>query len=128
MAERETLVAPGPDVVFRTRLSDGSFELQQCAGCGKFVFYPRVICPSCGSAELAWKPASGIGTVYSYTVVRQKPEQGGDYNIALIDLAEGVRMMSTVRGVPLSELRVGMPVVARIEEIGAQAAVTFERG
>lgn len=127
MTEKETPLAEGPDFVFRARLSEGSFELQQCADCGKFVFYPRVVCPSCGSAELAWKPASGIGTVYSYTIVRQKPERGGDYNIALIELAEAVRMMSTVRGVPLSELHIGMPVMAKIEKIDGQPVVMFER-
>lgn len=128
MTQRETSLAAGPDAEFHTRLCEGRFELQQCVGCGKFVFYPRVACPSCGSLKLAWRPASGNGAVYSFTIVRQRPEQGADYNIALIELMEGVRMMSTVQGVPLSELRIGMPVIAQIEEIGGRAAVTFKRG
>ncbi len=88
--------------------------LQQCDDCKKYVFYPRVLCPHCGSPKLAWQPASGQGTVYSTTVVRRKPEQGGDYNVALVDLHEGPRMMSRVDGISPHEVAIGMAVRAKI--------------
>ncbi len=88
--------------------------LQQCDDCKKHVFYPRVLCPHCGSPKLAWQPASGQGTVYSTTVVRRKPEQGGDYNVALVDLHEGPRMMSRVDGLSPHEVVIGMAVRAKI--------------
>ena len=64
--------------------------------------------------KLDWVKASGSGTVYSTTVVRRKPEAGGDYNVALIDLAEGPRMMSRVVGVEPTAVKIGMKVRARI--------------
>jgi uncharacterized OB-fold protein len=96
--------------------------------CEAFAFYPRVLCPVCGSTNFAWKPATGRGIIYSFTIIRQRKELGGDYNIAVIELEEGVRMMSTVRYVPLSQLYIGMPVVAQIEDVEGQAVVTFVRG
>lgn len=105
---------PGPDAVFAAFLADGRFMLQQCDECKKHVFYPRVLCPHCGSPKLSWQPASGQGTVYSTTVVRRKPEQGGDYNVALVDLHEGPRMMSRVDGISPHEVTIGMAVYAQI--------------
>jgi DUF35 OB-fold domain, acyl-CoA-associated len=63
---------------------------------------------------LNWIEPSGQGTVYSTTVVRRKPEAGGDYNVALIDLAEGVRLMSRVDDVAPDQVRIGMPVRAQV--------------
>ncbi|TAJ17855.1 MAG: DNA-binding protein [Rugosibacter sp.] len=105
---------PGPDAVFAAALAEGRFMLQQCDECKKYVFYPRVLCPHCGSPELAWQFASGQGVVYSTTVVRRKPEQGGDYNVALVDLSEGPRMMSRVDGIPPHEVSIGLAVCAHI--------------
>jgi uncharacterized OB-fold protein len=105
---------PGPDAVFAAALAEGRFILQQCYDCRQHVFYPRVLCPHCGSPSLTWQPASGQGTVYSTTVVRRKPEQGGDYNVALIDLREGPRMMSRVDGISPHEVAIGMAVRAKI--------------
>ena len=59
---------------------------------------------------------SGGGTVYSTTVVRRKSADGGDYNVCLVDLAEGPRMMSRVVNVPPAEVKIGMAVRARITE------------
>jgi len=105
---------PGPDAVFAAFLADGRFMLQQCDDCKKHVFYPRVLCPHCGSPKISWQSASGQGTVYSTTVVRRKPEQGGDYNVALVDLHEGPRMMSRVDGISPHEVAIGMAVRAQI--------------
>lgn len=105
---------PGPDAFFAAFLAGGRFMLQQCDDCKKYVFYPRVLCPHCGSPKLSWQPASGQGTVYSATVVRRKPEQGGDYNVALVDLHEGPRMMSRVDGISPHEVAIGMAVCAKI--------------
>jgi hypothetical protein len=104
----------GPEKRYLDALKDGRFEIQKCGACAKHVFYPRVLCPHCGAGELAWVVASGRGTVYSTTVVRRKPADGGDYNVCLVDLAEGVRMMSRVASVPPGDVKIGMAVRARI--------------
>ena len=118
---------PGPDAVYRANLAAGKFALQICTACGgKPVFPPRAICPHCGSTDLRWQAASGGGTIYSTTVVRDRPENGGDRNIALIDLAEGARLMSRVEGLPPDQVRIGMTVKARIARTDAGPLLVFD--
>ena len=107
---------PGPEKTYQDKLAQGSFEIQRCTACGKHVFYPRVLCPHCGADHLDWTAASGRGTVYSTTVVRRKPAEGGDYNVALVDLDEGPRMMSRVVSIAPEAVRIGMAVKARITD------------
>jgi uncharacterized OB-fold protein len=103
-----------PETVFKTGLAEGRFLLQRCDQTGRCVFYPRVLSPYSGQPLTTWVEASGQGVVYSTTVVRQKPEHGGSYNLALIDLKEGPRMMSRVEGIAPETVRIGMPVTAFI--------------
>lgn len=101
----------GPDKQFFDFLGEGRFMLQR-AGDGHYVFYPRVAGPGDGAA-LEWVQASGRGVVYSTTLVRKKPPEP-NYNVALIDLAEGPRLMSRVEGVAPEDVRIGMAVRAKI--------------
>ncbi|MNQ98706.1 hypothetical protein D3C85_1144110 [compost metagenome] len=116
----------GPQEQYFSRLAEGRFQIQRCAGCGAHQFFPRVLCMHCGATDLEWTDPAGAGTVYSFSIVRRKPEAGGDYNVALIDLEEGVRMMSRVDGVAPDRLRIGMPVKARVLRDEGQALVVFE--
>jgi uncharacterized OB-fold protein len=112
---RPQMATPGgPEKRYLDALAAGCFEIQKCAACSKHVFYPRVLCPHCGADRLDWVAPSGRGTVYSTTVVRRKPADGGDYNIVLVDLAEGVRLMSRVAGIAPEQVQIGMPVSARV--------------
>jgi uncharacterized protein len=115
----------GPEHIYKDKLASGSFEIQQCGACAKHVFYPRVVCPHCGSDKLGWVAASGKGTVYSTTVVRRKPEAGGDYNVTLVDLAEGPRMMTRIAGVDHGAVKIGMKVKARIGREAEAPIVEF---
>ena len=115
----------GPDQQFIAYLRQDKFMLQRCGVDGTYLFYPRVLCPHCGSRELEWTKVSGRGTVYSTTVVRRKAEDGGDYNIALVDLAEGPRMMSRVEGIDPHDVRIGMLVSARIDSGDESPLVVF---
>jgi uncharacterized OB-fold protein len=86
--------------------------VQWCASCGHPVFFPREVCPFCTSSQLEWRPASGRATLYSFTV-EHKPQvqvlaSTGPYAIALVDLDEGVRMMSNVVRCEVESLVVGM--------------------
>jgi uncharacterized OB-fold protein len=125
-APADTFAGPGPDKVFQDHLREGRLMLQRCRQSGGFIFYPRVLEPGSGRADLEWAPASGDGVVHATTVVRQRPEKGGDYNVALIELAEGPRMMSRVVGLAPEAVRIGMTVKARIDEIDGTPAVLFE--
>jgi len=107
-------------------LNEGRFLIQRCGSCGKAVYFPRELCPHCGHAELAWEHPAGTGTVYAVTTVRRKPEAGGDCNVSLIDLDEGVRLMSRVEGVPSSDVRIGQRVRARVLQQDGVGLVVFE--
>ncbi len=119
------IVGPGPEQTYFDHLANGEFHLQHCTGCDKAVFYPRAVCPHCGSGALESRPASGNGVVYATSVVRQRPEKGGVYNVALIDLAEGPRMMSRVEGVAPEEVNIGMAVRAEVDRSGDAPLVIF---
>ncbi|UUN31262.1 bifunctional MaoC family dehydratase N-terminal/OB-fold nucleic acid binding domain-containing protein [Streptomyces sp. FIT100] len=86
--------------------------IQRCGGCGTLRFPWLPGCGACGSAEWDTVEAAGEGTVYSYVVMHHPPFPAFDppYAVGLIELAEGVRMVSNVVGVPYDEVRIGMPV------------------
>ena len=58
-----------PGVVYERYLSEGVLAYQRCSACDSAVFYPRVLCPRCGSPELRWEASEGKGTVYSVTTL-----------------------------------------------------------
>ncbi|MER7505723.1 Zn-ribbon domain-containing OB-fold protein [Nonomuraea pusilla] len=80
----------------------GELRIQRCHACERHYFYPRPSCPHCGSADVAWVRASGRATLYSY-VINHRPAPGfeddGPYAIAVVELEEGVRMMTNLVGV-----------------------------
>lgn len=115
----------GAEAAFQAFLAEGRFRLQRSRGSGACYFYPRALEPGSGADDLEWVDASGRGTVYSTTVVRNRPEKGGDVNVALIELAEGPRMMSRVIGIAPEAVTIGMAVVAEIGEIGERPVVFF---
>ncbi|POX54850.1 bifunctional MaoC family dehydratase N-terminal/OB-fold nucleic acid binding domain-containing protein [Streptomyces sp. Ru72] len=86
--------------------------IQRCGDCGtpRFPWLPG--CNACGSPEWDTVEASGAGTVYSYVVLHHPPFPAFDppYAVALIESAEGVRIVSNVTGVPYDKVRIGMPV------------------
>lgn len=88
-------------------------------------FFPAVLCAHCGATALAWIEPAGTGTVYSVSLVRRKPEAGGDYNVALVDLDEGARLMSRIVGMPADRVRIGLRVRASVSREGERALVVF---
>lgn len=95
---------------------------QQCANCGTVVFHPRAHCTGCVDGRLEWKQASGNGTVYTYSVVRQSYHpffrNRVPYAVAWVDLDEGPRILTNIVGVEDARtgVRVGQRVVVEWEE------------
>ena len=114
-----------PEQEYFEHLRAGRFMIQKSPSTGGHVFYPRVAEPGTGATDLEWVEASGRGTVYSTTVIRQKPPTP-NYNLALIDLAEGPRLMSRVDGIPPEAVTIGMSVKARVIVENDQPMVVFE--
>jgi len=113
-----------PEHDYQRFLDEGRFMLQRSRDSGAYIFYPRVIEPRTGSTDLEWVEASGRGTVYAVTVIRKK-DPADNYNVVLVDLAEGPRLMSRVDGVPPDQVRIGMPVQAQVIRENGQAIVVF---
>lgn len=94
--------------------------IQRCSHCAEHVFYPRAVCPHCMSGDLEWVEAQGEGSVFTYAVHHRFPpgfEGVGPYVVAVVELEEGVRMMTRIMAQPESvsvgmEVRVAFAVVA----------------
>ncbi len=109
----------GPEAEYRAHLEAGRFMIQRSRSTGRHVFYPRILVPGTGEQDLDWVPASGGATVYAITVNRTRE---GAYNLALVDLDEGPRMMTRIDG--METVPIGTRVRARIvEEDGAPLVV-----
>jgi len=113
-----------PDREYQNFLREGRFMIQRCRDSGRHIFYPRIAEPVTGSTNLEWVEASGRAEVYAVTVVRQRPP-AANYNVVMVDLAEGPRMMSRVDGIPPEEVKIGMAVQARVITEGGQPMVVF---
>ncbi|HEX9646557.1 MAG TPA: OB-fold domain-containing protein [Alphaproteobacteria bacterium] len=125
MSGSEAQGEPGPEAAYFAHLARGEFAIQHCDGCARWVFYPRIACPHCGGRALTFQRPSGRGVVYATSVVRPRPEQGAPYNVALIDLDEGPRMMGRIEGVAPEAVGIGLKVVAEVDTGGATPVVVF---
>jgi len=103
-------------------------SLQHCRTCGRYVYYPRAACPHCFGVDLAWERVSGRGTVHTFTVV-QRGQKGfplpTPYVIAIVELAEGPRLMTNLVGVEPdpAKIKIGMPVEVVFEDVSAEVAL-----
>ena len=87
--------------------AEGRLLIKKCVTCGQVHFYPRAICPFCGSDKTEWVNASGRGTVYSYSVMRRVPIP---YALAYVTLEEGVTMVTNIVDGDLDAIRIGQRV------------------
>lgn len=115
------ITVTAPQGEWRDRLAAGELPFQRCADCASAIFYPRVLCPACGSDRIGFEASAGIGTVYSTTTVHGRD---GDHNVVLVDLDEDFRMMSTVRGIAPEQVTIGLRVRFEVaQHDGAPLAV-----
>ncbi|AQA13473.1 Zn-ribbon domain-containing OB-fold protein [Streptomyces samsunensis] len=104
--------------------AEGRLLIRRCADCGRAHHYPREFCPYCWGEDVVWEEASGAATLYTWSVVHRNdlPPFGArvPYTAAVVDLAEGPRMMTELIEVPASGPRVGMRL--RVAFRAAEAA------
>jgi uncharacterized OB-fold protein len=104
--------ATSPLTTYLAHLEKNELAYQFSPSANAAVFYPRVIAPRTGAADLEWRVSAGLGTVHATTVVH--PQQGEPYNVALIDVDEGFRMMSRVEDIAPTAVKIGMRVKFRV--------------
>ena len=111
----------------------GKLMLPRCCDCNRVHWYPRLICPSCHSTDLQWFQASGEGTVHTYAVQHLAFGPWADeapYVTAYIDLLEGDRMLTVLRGVDPNkpqEINIGAKVKVEFEQANEDTYITFWR-
>jgi uncharacterized OB-fold protein len=95
--------------------------LQHCPSCDRAIWFPRALCPRCANADLQWRESDGRGVVHAVSVQYQaaNPQMRDrvPYAVALVDLTEGVRLMSNVVGCDPESVTVAMAVVAAWEPL-----------
>jgi len=99
-------VVPKPTpltVPFWEGCAAGELRLQYCAACQAPFFPPQIRCPKCLGADVEWAPVSGRASLYSY-MIQHRPAPGFEdrvpYAVAVVELAEGPRMMTNIVGIP----------------------------
>ena len=101
--------------------AEGRLVLPKCVPCDTPFFYPRLVCPTCLSDQIDWVEASGHGTVVVAVPVHRPPwndlPRPVPYVIAIVQLAEGPRMLSTIEQVDPINVQAGMAVEARFEHV-----------
>ncbi|WP_329117390.1 Zn-ribbon domain-containing OB-fold protein [Streptomyces sp. NBC_01353] len=130
------MTAADPDIDAFTRpywdaAAEGRLLLMRCEACGRAHHYPREFCPHCWSEDVRWEEASGPATLYTWSVVhRNDLPPFGDrvpYVAAVVDLAEGPRMMTEVVGVAEPDLRIGMDLEVTFRGEGDVSVPVFRQ-
>jgi uncharacterized OB-fold protein len=116
----------GAEDKFRSYLAAGEIRLQRCKNCSKYVYYPRDFCNHCHGEQLEWLPVTGKGEIYSLTVTPARKEGDSPANTVIVELDEGVRVLSRVENADPFELGIGMKVKARISAWKEMPVLVFD--
>lgn len=100
-------------------------HLQRCSDCGRWRMPPGPMCPACRSTEHEWVPASGRGTIHSWVTYNESPHPAFEapYSVVLVELEEGVRLVSNPVGIDAGDLRIGMEVEVTFEQVDDELTV-----
>ncbi|MYZ46864.1 Zn-ribbon domain-containing OB-fold protein [Propylenella binzhouense] len=114
----EKLPSPDPLISLETQpfwdaTAKGELRICRCRQCRSYIWYPRSICPFCMAEDCELVPASGGGTIYSFTITRRGSgayKDSGPYVLAYVELDEGPRVMTNIVGIAPDEVRIGSRV------------------
>jgi uncharacterized protein len=108
----------------------GEIRLQRCDDCSKVYFPPRPFCPGCASRKVSVFKASGKARLFSY-VIHHRPAPGftPPYAIAVVELAEGPRMMTNIVGCEQTPeaLQLDMPLEPQFERMNDEITLPLFR-
>jgi uncharacterized protein len=107
MSRNPDLVWSPDNVGYWQAARAGHLLVKQCRACGKPHYYPRACCPFCASPDTEWITASGLGEIYSFSIVRRADPP---YITAYVTLLEGVTMLTNIVDCDPNQLRIGQAV------------------
>lgn len=130
MSDTKQKPVPTPDEASRP-FFEGAREhrlmIQKCSSCGAVMWPVKTRCDNCLQATVTWVQASGKATLYSFTLMHQLLHPGFaseiPYNIAQVDLAEGLRILTNVVGCRNDELVIGMPLEVTFEDLSSEVTL-----
>jgi len=103
--------------------------IQTCKKCNTKIFYPRKFCPNCWSSDLGWSEATGKARVYTFTItmdmVEEKFKEDLPYALAIVELEEGIRMMTRIVDCKPEDVYIGMDVQVVFEDITDDYTLPF---
>ena len=118
-------IVDGFTAPFWRAASEGVLLIRRCKACGEAHWYPRPFCPHCGSDDTDWVPASGSGTIYSFTVTRKAGPV--PYVLAYVTLDEGVTMLINLVDGEMEALQIGQRVSVTFRQAEGGGAVPVFR-
>jgi uncharacterized OB-fold protein len=102
-------------------------RFQRCRDCGAWRHVPREICPQCGSWNWEWAKSSGRGKVFTWTVVARALhpafQQNVPYAPAVVEMDEGVRLLSELVDCAPDQLAIGMPVEVLFDDVTSEVTL-----
>ena len=129
MAKEAPAEPADPAKPFWAAAAEGRLDIPVCEDCNSAHLFPRSRCPSCNSARLSWRTASGRGEIYSFSVVHRAPSPAFasdvPYTVAIVRLAEGPHLMGRLNAAP-DGARIGMKVRTGFAEGPAGRIALFE--
>jgi len=117
------------DQEFWAHCAEEKLHFQKCDDCGSWRHLPRYMCSKCGSANWQWAQSSGKGEIYSWTITHQALlpffKQNVPYATIVVEMEEGVRMVSGLKGLDFDDLELGLKVEARYEDVSGGKLPVF---
>ena len=99
----------------------GKLVVSGCTACGHKFLPPARMCPKCWSLDVSWVEVSGRAKLWSFIIVHRPQHPGFQndvpYNVAIVELEEGIRMHTNVVECANDALRIGMPVEVVFEKV-----------
>ena len=107
------------NIGFWESINNHKLVFQRCKECGTWVHPPRPACPKCRSFEKEWAPSTGKGTIYSWVTYMESTHPGfkSPYSVVLVEMEEGVRLISNVVDIDAEEIAIGMPVAVVFDDV-----------
>jgi uncharacterized OB-fold protein len=92
--------------------NDGRLVIQRCDACGAYRWTPQILCTRCQAEPFTWERVSGVGTIYSFTIVHRAPTTGFQvpFVLAVVELVEGPMMLTQIVDCDPGEVEIGSPV------------------
>ncbi len=123
--EQDPFAAAFPETrEFWAAAENGQLLLNACEDCKRPHWYPRALCPLCGSTRLRWMPASGRGTLYAFSTARKATPA---YTLAYVKLDEGPTLMTNIVDASPESLKIGMPVTVQFQRAQEGRMMPFFR-